>query len=76
MHVTEFETVVKDPYIEIPDFEHFKDREVKVIIFDLKKNKNLEKKFNPKEFFGLGNSSKNEIEAYLQKSKDEWNNHL
>jgi hypothetical protein len=31
-----------------------------------------QKHFNPKEFFGLSDSSKNEIDEYLAKSKEEW----
>ena len=79
MHVTEFKTIVKDSYIEIPDFEYFKNKEVKIIIFDLKKEQDgisSKKVFNPKDFFGVGNASKEEIETYLIKSKGEWDNYV
>lgn len=31
-----------------------------------------QKLFNPKEFYGIGNSTKNEIDAFLMTSKKEW----
>lgn len=34
MYATEFKTVIHDPYIKIPEFERFKDREVRVIILE------------------------------------------
>lgn len=30
--------------------------------------------FDPKEFFGVANSSKKEIDIYLSQSRDEWDN--
>ncbi len=36
MYATEFQTVIKDSYIKIPDFEHFKNKEVRIIILDIK----------------------------------------
>ena len=32
MYATEFQTVAKEPYIKIPEFEKFKDKEIKVVI--------------------------------------------
>jgi len=34
MYATEFQTVVTDQYIQIPNFERFKNREVRIIILD------------------------------------------
>ena len=31
--------------------------------------------FNPRDFFGIANSSKTEIDYYLKRSKNEWNEH-
>jgi len=32
--------------------------------------------FNPRDFFGVANSSKSEIDSYLNKNQDEWDNYL
>jgi hypothetical protein len=34
MYATEFQTIVTDQYIQIPDFERFKNKEVRIIILD------------------------------------------
>jgi len=44
-------------------------------LFDLEHistKKRIEKVFNPKEFFGVSSSSKDEIEQYLANSKRKW----
>ncbi len=35
MYATEFQTIVKDPYIQIPEYEKFKNREVRIIILEM-----------------------------------------
>ncbi len=35
MYATEFKTVIKEPYLLIPEFQKFKDREVRIIIIDI-----------------------------------------
>ena len=32
--------------------------------------------FNPRDFFGVGNSSKSEIDSYLRESNSEWDNYI
>jgi len=32
--------------------------------------------FNPKDFFGVANSSKSEIDDYLKQNNNEWDNYL
>jgi hypothetical protein len=32
--------------------------------------------FNPRDFFGVANSSKAEIDSYLEQNKNEWDNYL
>jgi len=32
--------------------------------------------FNPRDFFGVANSSKAEIDSYLQQNRNEWDNYL
>ncbi len=34
MYATEFQTIIKDSHIKIPDYENFKNKEVRVIILD------------------------------------------
>jgi hypothetical protein len=35
MYATEFQTVINDPYIKIPEYESFKGHEVRVILLDI-----------------------------------------
>ncbi|NOQ31828.1 MAG: hypothetical protein GQ570_11960 [Helicobacteraceae bacterium] len=42
MYATEFQTVISEPYIFIPNYENFKGHEVRVVLLDIdKKNSNL-----------------------------------
>ncbi len=40
MYATEFQTIIKDSYIKIPEFERFKNREVKIIILEINQREN------------------------------------
>lgn len=42
MYATEFQTVIKDSYIKIPNFEHFRNKEVRIIILDIKPSSTVE----------------------------------
>ncbi len=42
MYATEFETTVTNQYIQIPNFERYKNREVRIIILDTISN-NIDK---------------------------------
>lgn len=35
MYATEFQTIVNEPYIKIPNFERFKGHEIRVVLLDL-----------------------------------------
>jgi hypothetical protein len=39
-------------------------------------NNELPNSFNPRDFFGVTNSSKIEIDNYLQQNQNEWDNYL
>ncbi len=47
---------------------------------ELQQENKLERKssntFNPRDFFGVANSSKSEIDKYLQKNQNEWDSYL
>ena len=43
MYATEFETVINEPYIHIPEYEHFKGHKVKIILLDIENNKDIQK---------------------------------
>jgi len=36
MYATEFTTIIDKPYIEIPEYEKFKNHKVKIMLIDLK----------------------------------------
>jgi len=39
-------------------------------------NKEISNSFNPRDFFGVANSSKVEIDRYLEQNKKEWDNYF
>lgn len=39
-------------------------------------NDELSNSFNPKDFFGVANSSKVEIDTYLQQNQNQWDSYL
>ena len=39
-------------------------------------HREISNSFNPKDFFGVANSSKAEIDSYLQQNRNEWDNYL
>lgn len=41
MYATEFQTVVNEPYIKIPNFERFKGHKIRVVLLDLIEKKNI-----------------------------------
>ncbi len=75
MYAVEFEASIKDGVVHIPKDYHnlYENREVRVFIMPIKKF-NKKDSFNPKDFFGVTNMSKYEIDDYIQLSKDEWDN--
>jgi len=44
MYVTEFKTIIDEPYIKIPEYEKFKGKEVRVVLLDLQNSKKKDKK--------------------------------
>jgi hypothetical protein len=43
MYATEFQTVIDEPYIKVPNYEEFKGHEVRVVFLDLNSTKVIEK---------------------------------
>jgi hypothetical protein len=46
MYATEFQTVINEPYIQVPNYEAFKGHEVRVVFLDLNNSKKEVKKNN------------------------------
>lgn len=45
--------------------------------FDFEDNNfNYENSFNPRDFFGVANSSKDEIDNYLDENRNEWDSYI
>ena len=49
MFATEFQTTIHSEYVKIPEYEHFKGKEVQIIVLDVEKHKEL-KKTEEKDF--------------------------
>lgn len=48
MYATEFKTIIKDSHINIPEFEKFKNKEVRVIVIDI--SEKIETNTNKNDF--------------------------
>lgn len=71
MYAIEFETDIEEGIVRIPQNLRSPGKiHAKVII--LTQAEQGERHFNPKEFYGVANESKEEIDAYLVKTRNEW----
>ena len=71
MYAVEFETHIENGIVHIPiEYKALQYADAKIII--LAKEKKDSNMFDPKSFLGSANVSKEEIDRYLNSSKDEW----
>ncbi len=71
MYAVEFEAHIENGIVHVPvKYKSLQYVDAKVII--LAKEEKDPKVFDPKSFFANGNVSKEEIDMYLNCSKDEW----
>lgn len=71
MYAVEFETHIENGVVHVPaKYSALQSTDAKIII--LAKEPAEVRVFNPKEFFGSAKVSKQEIDIYLNASKDEW----
>ncbi len=77
MYAVEFQAPIKNGAIHLPKNyrDLYESQEVQVFIMPIKR-KNIKYSFNPKDFFGVAKTSKDEIDQYLQSAKSEWDNYL
>ncbi len=72
MYAVEFQAPIVNGILHIPseysELYDAKQAQIFIIPLDAKNSKS----FDPKRFFGAGNSSKEEIDEYLQKTKNDW----
>ncbi len=72
MYAVEFEAHIENGIVHVPvEYKALQYVNAKVII--LAKEAKDSRVFDPKSFFASANASKEEIEIYLNASKDEWN---
>jgi len=41
MYATEFQTIINNPYIKIPEYEKFKGQEVRIIVLNINKKSHI-----------------------------------
>lgn len=71
MYAVEFETHIENGIVHVPiEYKALQYTDAKIII--LAKEKKDSNIFDPKSFLGSANVSKEEIDMYLNRSKDEW----
>ena len=71
MYAVEFEAHIENGIVQVPaQYSSLQSVDAKIII--LAHEPNDSKRFDPTEFFGNAQSSKQEIDNYLNASKDEW----
>ncbi len=72
MYAVEFEASIKNGIVHVPKKYQEVYNQEKAQIFIISADKPKSKPFNPKEFFGVADSSKEQIDEYLKDSRDEW----
>jgi len=71
MYAVEFETHIENGIVHIPEkYRLLQSVDAKIIILAKETANNIA--FKPNDFFGLAHVSKDEIDDYLNASKDEW----
>ena len=72
MYTVEFDADVKDGIIQIPtEYKELNNQHLRIIALTSSNNTQT-KKFNPKDYFGIANTSKSDIDNYLAVTKSEW----
>jgi len=77
MYTVEFETKINNGIVEVPArYSNISESggNVRVIIVPIKKQSNSS--FDPKQYFGVGKASKDEIDLYLDSTQKEWDNYI
>jgi hypothetical protein len=76
MYAVEFEAHIENDLVHIPpEYKKLNNHEVQVFIIPISKKKQ-EKKFNPHEYFGVGDFSKKEIDDFIHSSRMEWESRI
>ncbi|HEX7026316.1 MAG TPA: hypothetical protein VF268_03680 [Gammaproteobacteria bacterium] len=71
MYAIEFEADIEEGVLHIPENYRSPGKvHAKVII--LTQVEQRERHFNPQEFYGVAHESKEEIDTYLAKTRNEW----
>lgn len=75
MYATEFQTIIKNGYIQIPNYERFKDREVRIIILDNIQEQIEKHTLNTREahlnsFYAMIKKGKNRTKLTLENTID------
>lgn len=71
MYAIEFETDIEEGVVHIPQNLRSPGK-IHANVIILAQAEQRERHFNPKEFYGIANGSKEEIDAYLVKTRNEW----
>lgn len=72
MYAVEFQASIQNGVVRIPseyrELFYAKQAQIFIIPLDGKSNGN----FDPKQFFGVADTSKEDIDAYLKDARNEW----
>jgi DNA-binding transcriptional regulator of glucitol operon len=73
MYATEFKTVINQPYIQIPNYENFKGKSVRIILLDVEEDIKIEEEPRKVNFFERITKNPQNIKDIDFLSRDEAN---
>lgn len=74
MYATEFQTIINEPYIHIPNYEAFKGHEVRVVLLNLDNDIKIKEPINDSNFINDIINNPRHIESNINfLSRDEAN---
>lgn len=73
MYATEFQTIINEPYIHIPNFEAFKGHQVRVVLLDIDEQENVQANRSSEDFFDRITKNPKEVKSVEFLSREEAN---
>ena len=73
MYATEFQTVINEPYIHIPNYEKFKGHEVRIVVLNIDTKTKYDIKDKKEDFFERITKNPKHIKNVEFLSRDEAN---
>ena len=73
MYATEFQTIINEPYIQIPNYEAFKGHQVRVVLLNIDDQENVRTVDSNEDFFDRITKNPKQIQFVEFLSREEAN---